>query len=180
MPTAPALFWSPWVTVVLVGAAGRLFVRFQPAAAVKGKADPERARIPLRAVIAVGAVLVIGVVLAGALLPVRLAAWRPPAVVEQLRRLGALLGFTCFVVTVAWLVWGQIRRSHRGLRAGFLARASLPVAARAFLAISVLSAGMLLWNWRNDGQHQRAFAAAAADPISDRLGAGAADVLKPD
>jgi hypothetical protein len=181
-PTLPAMLFSPWVTVVFLGAAARLWVRLCPAGPTHGdhEFDAEAARVPLKAVkVAVGAIAV-GVVLALLLIPMKSEAWRPPATVQYLRKVGALFGLVCFMLTVGWIAWGQVRRWRRGLRAGALARATLPVAARALLGAAVLSTIALGWNQWNDSRHQRAFVAAAADPISDRLGPGAAKVLRCD
>jgi len=159
LPTATA--W-PGLFVLTVGLASRVCVR--PA----GQFD--KSPIPMAAVGALALALLAIPVTGALLLPVHSEAWRPPAGVQRFRQLGLVFGVECVAITVAWMAWGSLRRRRAGSPPGAWAHANLGAASAALLAVSVLSLMTLGINQRCDLAHQEAFARAAADPLTDRLG----------
>lgn len=119
----------------------------------------------------VAAVLVVPTVLLLMLfVPVGRESWQPPAAIQRFRLWGTVIGSVSLGLVVLWLVAGVIHRTRTGLPAGVWARAGLGTVTAAMMLTSILFWPVMAVNQYCDIRHERAFAAAAAEPIADRLG----------
>jgi len=161
LPSAGGAILPVLAVPVLVGLAARICVLLPD--------EHARARLTRTAVIAIAAVAVV-VILVGLAIPTRPEAWRPPAGIQLYRRLGIWVGGESLVLMLVWMIWGRFRRRRLKVSGGPQAVACLGVAVWAWAASALIGLGVLQLNARNDARHERAFVAAAADPLGDRLG----------
>lgn len=163
-PSFPGFVLPIFLLPLLVGLAAWVCIQMPPEAA--------QARLSGRIVLGMAVAAVLVLVGAVILLGVRAEPWRAPAGVQLFRRMGTLAGIGAVVLVLAWMIRGWIRRSRLRVGQGAWASAIVAVAAWAWLATSLVGYLVLQVNAANDTAHEKAFVAAAADPLADRLGKG--------
>ncbi|GMU20498.1 MAG: hypothetical protein AMXMBFR13_05950 [Phycisphaerae bacterium] len=161
LKSLPAMALAPFVVPVMVGLAARLGVQTDAAEVPTGTASR---------LIWVLAAVVVGSWVVLLLVPTASEPWQPPAGIQLFRRLGTWIGAECAVITAAWLTGALIQRRRSGVGSGQKARSLLGVVAWSLLATTLVGWVVLAINDRNDQAHAQVFAAAAADPLADRLG----------
>ncbi|HXK86029.1 MAG TPA: hypothetical protein PLS82_08365 [Phycisphaerae bacterium] len=161
LPSVRGLVMPVLLTPVLVGVAAWLCVELPAGAAA--------ARLSRRTVwFMAGAALV--VLVGAAIFPTLPEAWRPSPGVQLFRRLGVVVGVESLALMLIWMTWGLIRRRRLKIAPGPTAAGCLAVAAWAWMAAAVVALAVSQLNSWNDARHEKAFVAASADPLADRLG----------
>ncbi len=155
------VFTPAWL--VAVAMAGRIAVRWP--------APMEAQRPPLWSVAVLMGAIVVLVVIGVLALSGSAGAGRPPPEVRMLRRLLSLTGIASGLTVVVWFIVGQVRRRRAGGPAGLAARSQLAVVTRALPLSAALLLACLWVDSREDRAHQQIYAAAARDPVADKLGA---------
>jgi len=115
-------------------------------------------------------VLALTAVLGPVLFATQKAPWQPPRSIQSFRTVTSFLGLESIVILALWMAVAFLRHIGDKFSLRSWSRIYLHVASAALLVLAVLSLTLLVANHHLDMAHQRAFAQAAADPCSDRLG----------
>ena len=127
-------------------------------------------RIPMPATLVAPLAMLILLVSAILAMPAAPGPTHPPAALQYLRKELGFAGLAGLLITLPWFVIGQVRRIRGGLPAGLIARTQMAIGSQTLLIVAVLLPLLLLANQRRDLGHQSAYAAAARNPIADKLG----------